>query len=118
MKKQKQGKLFYSISEVARMFDLPDSTLRFWEKEFPALKPRTSDGGTRRYTAKDIEMVRLIHHLTKEKGLTLAGTQQALKNDYDGTTRREEVISRLKEIRQELCDIRDAIDQWERKNMY
>ncbi|PVZ12848.1 MerR family transcriptional regulator [Porphyromonas loveana] len=118
MKKQKPGKLYYSISEVARMFGVPDSTLRFWEKEFPALKPRTSPGGTRRYTAKDIETVRLIHHLTKEKGLTLSGAKQALSNDYDGTTRREEVINRLKEIRQELCDIRDAIDKWERKNLY
>lgn len=118
MKKQKKGKLFYSISEVSRMFNIPDSTLRFWEKEFPDLKPHTSPKGTRRYTNKDVETVRLIYQLTKEKGLTLAGTKQALLNDYDGTTRREEIINRLKEIREELCSIRNAIDQWERKNLY
>ena len=59
-------KLYYTIREVAEMMHLPEHTLRFWEKEFPALKPKKTSGGSRQYTAQDIELVRLIHHLLKD----------------------------------------------------
>ena len=67
----KELKLYYSISEVAEMFDVNESLLRFWEKEFPQIKPRKTSGGTRQYRKEDIETIKLIYHLVKEKGMTL-----------------------------------------------
>lgn len=74
-------KLYYSIGEVSEMLGVNASLLRYWEKEFPALKPVKDRKGTRSYTPKDIEMLKRIHHLTKECGLTLEGARQQLKGD-------------------------------------
>ena len=78
-KSKQMQRLYYSISEVAKMFDVNESTLRFWEKEFDIIQPRKTAKGTRFYRQEDIESVRLIYHLVKEKGLTLAGARQLLK---------------------------------------
>jgi DNA-binding transcriptional MerR regulator len=64
-------KLYYTISEVAKMFDVNASLIRFWEKEFPVLHPKKSAKGDRLFTKKDIESFRHIYHLVKEKGYTL-----------------------------------------------
>ena len=74
-KSKQMQRLYYSISEVAKMFDVNESTLRFWEKEFDIIQPRKTAKGTRFYRQEDIESVRLIYHLVKEKGLTLAGAR-------------------------------------------
>ncbi len=95
-------KLYYSISEVAEMFNLNESLLRFWEKEFPTLTPRKGGRGIRQYTKDDIEVVRTIHHLVKERGLTLQGARDAMKQGKQGMNTRIEVINRLKAIRDEL----------------
>ena len=71
-------KLYYNIREVAEMMQLPEHTLRFWEKEFPSLNPKKSSGGTRQYTQQDIDLVRLIHHLVKEQGLTIKAARARL----------------------------------------
>ena len=73
LKKNKDLKLYFSISEVAQMFDVNESTLRFWEKEFDIINPRKTSKGTRFYKQEDIDAVRLIYHLVKERGMTLAG---------------------------------------------
>lgn len=64
---EKELKLYYSISEVAKMFDVNESLLRFWEKEFPIIKPKKNAKGSRQYRKEDIENIRLIYHLVKEK---------------------------------------------------
>lgn len=106
----KSLKLYYSISEVAEMFDVNPSLLRFWEKEFPQITPKTTSRGVRQYTKEDLETVGLIYHLVKEKGMTLPGARQKLKDNREATIRNFEIVSRLKEIREELVAMKNALD--------
>lgn len=69
-------KIFYSISEVSEMLQVNPSLLRFWEKEFDTLKPRKNKKGNRLFTKEDIEQIKLIHHLVKEKGMTIQGARK------------------------------------------
>ena len=103
-------KLYYSISEVAQMFDVNESLLRFWEKEFPQISPKKGSRGVRQYRKEDVETIRLIYHLVKERGMTLPGARQKLKDNREATIRNFEIIDRLKQIRQELIGMRDALD--------
>jgi DNA-binding transcriptional MerR regulator len=109
-KKNKDTKLYYSISEVARMFNLKESTLRFWEKEFDSIRPRTNAKGVRFYKQEDINNIRLIHYLVKEQGLTLAGARKKLKVNKDSVTRQEEVVNKLKQIKETLLSLKAAFD--------
>jgi len=81
LNKDKNLKLYFSISEVAQMFDVNESTLRFWEKEFDQIRPRKTGKGTRSYRQEDIDAIRLVYHLVKERGMTLAGARQKLKEN-------------------------------------
>ena len=110
-KSSKKLKLFYSINEVAQMFNLNESTLRYWETEFKELQPQKGRGGTRQYREKDIELIRLIHYLLRKKGMTIDGAKQQLEYKKDPTTRQVEVIQRLNQVRSELKGILDALDQ-------
>jgi DNA-binding transcriptional MerR regulator len=107
----KDLKLYYSISEVARMFDVNESLLRYWEKEFPTIiSPKKAGGNIRQYRKEDIENIRLVYHLVKEKGMTLQGAKQRLKMNKEKTAQTAEVVSRLKEIREELVKLRKSLD--------
>ena len=106
----KKLKLYYSISEVAAMFDVNESLLRFWEKEFPQLNPKKGGRGIRQYRKEDIETVKLIYHLVKERGMTLPGARQRMKANKETTLRNFEIVDRLKSIREELVGMRDALD--------
>lgn len=110
MAEDKDMKLYYSITEVADMFGVNASLLRFWEKEFPQISPKTASRGVRQYRKEDVETVRLIYHLVKEKGMTLPGARQKLKDNKEATVRNFEIISRLREIRAELVGMKDALD--------
>lgn len=79
-------KLYYTISEVAGMLNVNSSLLRFWETEFPQLRPAKNRHGSRTYTEKDIELVKRIYHLTKECGYTLDGAREQLKKRRKGTS--------------------------------
>ncbi len=109
-KEQKVERLFYSIGEVAEMFQVNTSLIRFWEKEFDIIKPHKNKKGNRLFTPKDVENFHLIFHLVKEKGMTLKGAQKKLKENHDDTVNNFEVVSKLKEIRELLVEIRDNID--------
>ncbi len=109
-KEQKVERLFYSIGEVAAMFEVNTSLIRFWEKEFDIIKPHKNKKGNRLFTPKDVENFHLIFHLVKEKGLTLKGAQKKLKENHDDTVNNFEVVSKLKEIRDFLVEVRDNID--------
>lgn len=103
LNKNKDLKMFYSISEVAKLFNVSETLLRFWEKEFPTIKPEKAGRGIRQYTKADIEQVRLVYHLVKERGMTLQGARDMIKRDKGGRVNRNvEVIDRLKAIRSEL----------------
>ena len=95
-------KLYYSISEVARKLNVPQSTLRFWEKEFPQLRPSLSSGGTRRYTYDDIDTAQLILYLTRHCHLSLEGARHRMSTTYDMDLRRIKAIEGLKAVRTEL----------------
>ena len=106
----KELKLYYSIAEVAEMFGVNASLLRFWEKEFPQISPRTTGRGIRQYRKEDIENIRLVYHLVKEKGMTLQGAKQKLKMNRETTIRTTEILDRLKLIREELVSMRKELD--------
>ncbi|MGL5958909.1 MAG: MerR family transcriptional regulator [Phocaeicola sp.] len=103
-------KLYYSIKEVADMFDVNESLLRYWEKEFPMIAPKKAGGKIRQYRKEDIENIRLIYHLVKEKGMTLQGAKQQLKGNYSGASQSTEVLDRLKALREELIKMRKELD--------
>lgn len=107
----KNLKLYYSIKEVAKMFDVNESTLRYWEQEFPYLKPKTSGPAKiRQYQEKDIEQIRLIHNLVKVRGFKLAAAKKIINNNRDGADRTAEVLSRMIGIREELQALRKQLD--------
>lgn len=103
-------KKYYRIGDVAEMLDLPQSTLRFWEKEFSELRPRRSGGGTRLYTPNDIDILKVIRFLIKDKCLTLDGAREHLRKNRHAVDKRHEVIQRLQSIRDSLADILSALD--------
>lgn len=99
-------KKYYSIREVADELKVPQSTLRFWEKEIPCLNPGKSAGGTRRYVQKDIDLLKQIKFLIEDQHLTLAGVNERLANHRDVDEKRMKVIETLKSVRKELMAIR------------
>ena len=115
MKSFKQEKVSYSIQEVAKMFHVNASLLRYWEKEFDdTIHPAKSEKGTRQYQKEDIESIRLVYHLVKEKGLTLAGAKQKLKDNKASVVHIEEILSRLKSVRTELLAMKEEIKEMEK----
>lgn len=110
LKKDKDVKIYSSISEVAQIFGVNESTLRFWEKEFDIISPRKTEKGTRFYKKEDIDAVRLVYHLVKERGLTLAGAKQKLKDNKETVIQQVEIVTRLKQIKEELLDLKAAFD--------
>lgn len=104
-------KIIFTIGEVAQMIGESTSLIRYWEKEFEALKPQKNKKGNRLFTKEDIETVKLIHYLVKERGLTLKGAKQKLKENPEGTIQNYEIVKHLKEIREQLVDMRDALQE-------
>ena len=104
-------KLFYSISEVADMFQVNQSNLRFWEKEFKQLKPKRNPKGTRFYSPDDILVIKSIIYLVNEQKLTLEGAKRKLSQKKDLIAKQTEVVERLKLIRKELMGISNALSQ-------
>ncbi len=109
-KESKVEKLYYSIGEVAEMFTVNTSLIRFWEREFDIIKPKKNKKGNRLFTKEDIDNFHIIYHLVKEKGMTLKGAQKKMKENKDGTVKDFEVIQTLSGIRQMLLDIREELE--------
>ncbi|MBA3683254.1 MAG: MerR family transcriptional regulator [Bacteroidetes bacterium] len=104
--KEETEKLYYSISEVSELFDLNASTIRFWEKEFEMLSPTKNKKGNRLFTKKDIENLAQIVELVKQKGYTIQGAKEQLKNrPASKKNSNEEVIAKLKEIKAKLIEL-------------
>ena len=107
----KNLKLYYSIKEVAEMFGLNESTLRYWETEFPYLKPKTSGPAKiRQYQQKDIDQIRLIHNLVKVRGFKLAAAKKIINANRDGADKKAEVLTRLIDVREQLYDLKRQMD--------
>ena len=103
------SKQYYKIKEVAEILDVPQSTLRFWEKEFPMIKPIRSSHNIRYYRPQDIELLRIIHYLIKDKGLKIEAAREQLRSNKHNVSRRVEVIDRLKSLRSELANLLVAL---------
>ncbi len=102
-------KKYYNIGEVAEMFGVATSLLRFWEKEFEEINPKKNRNGKRQYTQKDIDHIKLIFHLVKEKGFTLAGARDVLKSENNQPKQKLDVIGTLQDIRGFLVELRSNI---------
>jgi len=104
---QNFNKLYYSIGEVADIFGVNASLIRFWEKEFDAIKPKKNAKGDRKFTPKDIEIVHRIHDLVKVKGYTLEGAKKALKvKKSSANLEANESSSNIDFLQQKLLQIR------------
>lgn len=108
-KKPKIEKIYYSIGEVADMFGLNVSHIRYWENQFEMLKPAKNKKGNRLFSKDDIETIRLIYHLVKERGMTIKGARKKLKENRADTLNNFEVVKRLQDIRQELVSLKQAL---------
>lgn len=107
----KPQKLYYSIKEVAKMFGLNESTLRYWETEFPFLKPKTSGPArVRQYQDKDIEQIRLIHNLVKVRGFKLAAAKKIINANRSGADKKAEVLTKLIDVREQLQALKKQMD--------
>ncbi|MBC7388747.1 MAG: MerR family transcriptional regulator [Opitutaceae bacterium] len=99
-------KLYYSISEVSKMFTVAPSLIRFWEGEFDSLKPKKNSNGNRQFTKTDIEQIRLIYHLVKEKGYTLSGAKDVLKSGTNKPHSKMEVVNSLEKVKGFLLELK------------
>jgi len=109
-KERPTQKLYYSIGEVARMFKVNASLIRFWEKEFNIIKPKKNAKGNRMFTPEDIERFKTIYHLVKERGFTLEGAKNKLKSNPEDVAKTSEAVNRLKKIKQYLLEIKNNLD--------
>ena len=102
-------KLFYPIGEVAKMYKVNVSLIRFWEKEFDILKPKKNKKGNRMFTKQDMENLDIIFHLVKERGFTLEGAKKKLKENKKDTIDTITIVKKLKEIRGFLTELRQEL---------
>lgn len=103
-------KKYYKIREVSEMLDVPIPTLRYWERRFPSLSPKRNQGLTRFYTADDVETVRMVRYLLKEKGLKIEAACEQIKAGSSAVMRKNRAVLRLKEARDQLQSLLDALN--------
>ena len=108
-KEKPTEKLFYKIGEVAEMFQVNVSLIRFWEKEFDILKPKKNKKGNRLFTKIDLNNLKIIYHLVKERGFTLEGAKMKLKENKKDTINNFEIVNHLKDIRGFLVKLREEL---------
>jgi len=104
-------KLFYSMGEVAEMFDVNASLIRHWESQFSVIRPKRNKKGNRLFSPRDVENLKLIYHLVKERGMTLEGAKKALRQQpaEGGMERDAELMERLQRIRALLVEVREDL---------
>lgn len=106
------GKKFYKIGEIAEILNIPTSTLRYWEKQFKILSPSRGKTGQRRYTEKDIETIRKLNFLVKEKGLKIDAAQEELQKNPSGVDHTFRAVERLRMLRERLLDMIKAMERF------
>jgi DNA-binding transcriptional MerR regulator len=106
---KKIEKIYYSIGEVAELFDVNASLIRFWEKEFDVLKPEKNKKGNRLFTRADMDNLRIIYHLVKERGFTLQGAKDKLKENKEDVVNKVAVIDSLNRVRGFLLEIKEQL---------
>ena len=106
----KNLKLYYSIGEVAKMFDINESTLSYWESEFPHLKPKTNSKNVRQYTEKDIEQIKVIYNLVKVRGFKLAAARKMLNENRKNVDKSADILEMMINLRDELKNLKKQLD--------
>ncbi len=102
-------KVYWTIGEVAKQLNLTQSQLRFWETEFSTIQPKKNKKGDRFYASKDIEALKLIQHLLKERGFTIKGAKELLKKNTQKTEAEYQAITTLKKIRSFLVELKHEL---------
>src|SRR5687767_11710455 len=108
-KEKEIEKLYYSIGEVAEIFNVAPSLIRFWESEFDLIKPKKNRKGNRQFTREDIDNVRTIYHLVKEKGFTLQGAKEMLRNDSQAVRDKMEMIESLRRVKNFMTELKEKL---------
>jgi DNA-binding transcriptional MerR regulator len=106
---RKIEKVYYTIGEVSELFEVNPSLIRFWEKEFDILKPQKNKKGNRLFTRQDLDNLKVIYHLVKERGYTLQGAKEKIKQNKQGVEKNAEIVETLQQIRQYLLDIKGEL---------
>ena len=107
---EKKLKLYYSIKEVAEMLGVPESMLRFWEKEIPMIKPKTTGNNIRQYTEQDIENIKVVYNLVKVRGFKLAAARKMLKEQKNAVSSDTKVLETLIKLRDQLQEMKKQFD--------
>ncbi|MGD1845696.1 MAG: MerR family transcriptional regulator [Salibacteraceae bacterium] len=108
-KEKETVKLYYSIGEVAKMFEVNTSLIRFWEKEFDIIKPKKNKKGNRLFTKDDVDNFYIIYHLVKERGYTLEGAKKKLRDNKDETVDNIEMVKSLTKVRNFLVELKKEL---------
>ena len=106
----KNLKLYYSIKEVAQMLGVTESMLRFWEKEIPTIKPKTTGNNIRQYTDADVENIKAVYNLVKVRGFKLAAARKMLRENKQGVDKNARVMESLIKVREELKELKKQLD--------
>jgi DNA-binding transcriptional MerR regulator len=104
-----ENKRYYSMGEIAKAFDVNQSLIRFWDKEFDILKPKKNAKGNRMFTPEDVKNLQLIYHLVKERGFTLDGAKIHLKEGQQKTLDKFEIIRKLEAVKTQLLHIKEGL---------
>ncbi len=104
-------KKFYKIGDVSEILGIPESTLRYWETQFTIIKPKRNKKNIRYYTPNDIEIIRRVYYLVKEKGMKLDAAQAQIRHNRDGVDKRFNAIEKLKDIKEQLLKFQEALDE-------
>jgi len=108
-KEKEITKLYYSIGEVAKMFDVNTSLIRFWEREFDIINPQKNKKGDRMFTQQDVDNFHVIYHLVKERGFTLQGAKEKLKQNKGDTINKVEIVKSLNKVMDFLLELKKEL---------
>lgn len=106
---RKIEKVYYTIGEVAALFEVNPSLIRFWEKEFDILKPQKNKKGNRLFTKQDLDNLRVIYHLVKERGYTLQGAREKMRVNREDVVDKVAMVESLQRIRGFLVELKDQL---------
>ncbi|MBS7563073.1 MerR family transcriptional regulator [Mucilaginibacter sp. Bleaf8] len=108
-KEREISKMYYTMGEVTAMFDVNHSLIRYYEKEFDILQPKKNKKGNRYFTPEDIENLKIIFHLIRDKGYTIQGAKDHLRNNVDQSKSQQTVINALENLKKFLLEVRDEL---------
>lgn len=101
---------YYNISEISEMFEVAPSLLRYWESEFPSLRPKKTPGGSRLYTPEDIAELNLIYDLVKTRNMKLKAARELIQSNRRGAKSTNDILNRLQVVRRDLMEIKSELD--------